>query len=73
MRSTILIASNIGPKLTKQNNDQSPVNVSELANEFNKHFANIMDQYKPQLASVRSDSNHQKHDFIELEKSYDIP
>ena len=43
MRSTIQTASNIGPKLTKQNNDQSPVNVSELANEFNKHFANITD------------------------------
>ena len=73
MRSTIQTASNIGPKLTKQNNDQSPVNVSELANEFNKHFANITDQYKPQLTSVKSESNHQKLlDFIELKKPCDI-
>ena len=52
MRSTIQTASNIGLKLTKQNNDQSPVNVGELANEFNKHFGNITNQYKPQLTSV---------------------
>ena len=60
MRSTIQTASNIGPKLTKQNNDQSPVNVSELSNEFNKHFANFTDKFKPQMTSVKSDFNQQK-------------
>ena len=35
MRSTIRTASYIGTKLTKQNNNQTLVKVSELANEFN--------------------------------------